>query len=427
MARASILFLSLLALLFGQRTPRTVRDGGEVPAPGGEPSRLVSSPEVLCVESIEDQAGGPCLSASSVPVPGLLFPPPHDGGLNNSATGSHAFVGGGQSNTVSGDQATVGGGAFNFGTGNRSSVGGGQANVAFGPRAVVAGGDSNSASGEGSFVGGGKDNDARADMSKIGGGLLNAIDGYAGVIGGGRYNGISSFSDFSAIAGGYFNTASGAAASCGGGWYNQAGAASATVGGGFANSAAGSYATVPGGRQNRAAGPYGFAAGRRAKANHQGAFVWGDSVDADKTSSADDEFNVYASGGTRIFSNAAATSGVQLAPGSGTWSSLSDRETKENVCPVVPEEVLERLLELPIATWNYRSQDASVRHLGPMAQDFNQAFGLGVDSRHIDGVDPDGVALAAIQGLAARFESVLAERDARIAELERRLEALERR
>lgn len=54
---------------------------------------------------------------------------------------------------------------------------------------------------------------------------------------------------------------------------------------------------IPGGYSNSVAGSYGFAAGRRARAAHQGAFVWADSTDADLVSSAADTFSVRASGG----------------------------------------------------------------------------------------------------------------------------------
>ena len=39
--------------------------------------------------------------------------------------------------------------------------------------------------------------------------------------------------------------------------------------------------------------------------------------------------------------------------------------------------VLELLSKIPIETWNYNSQDPSIRHMGPMAQDFHRAFGVG--------------------------------------------------
>ncbi len=147
----------------------------------------------------------------------------------------------------------------------------------------------------------------------------------------------------------------------------------------------------------------------------------------DKPSSAPDEFNVYCSGGARFFSNSAATTGVLLAPGGGSWSSVSDRDSKENLSAVDPQAVLEAVVAMPIATWNYKAQDDSIRHMGPMAQDFHAAFGLGVSDKLIDTIDPDGVALAAIQGLHAELEERLAEKDAEIAELRSASEDLRER
>ena len=66
--------------------------------------------------------------------------------------------------------------------------------------------------------------------------------------------------------------------------------------------------------------------------------------------------------------------------------------------------------------------------MGPMAQDFHAAFGLGVSDKLIDTIDPDGVALAAIQGLHALVEekdAEIAENRAEIEELRERLERLE--
>ena len=120
-----------------------------------------------------------------------------------------------------------------------------------------------------------------------------------------------------------------------------------------------------------------------------------------------------------------ATAGVLLAPGGGSWSAVSDRDSKENVEPVDGRAILERLLSMPLSTWNYKAQDDSIRHMGPMAQDFHAAFGLGVSDKLIDTIDPDGVALAAIQGLNTELQERLAEKDAEIADLHARLERLE--
>jgi hypothetical protein len=83
--------------------------------------------------------------------------------------------------------------------------------------------------------------------------------------------------------------------------------------------------------------------------------------------------------------------------------------------------VLDRVAALPLASWNYKTQDKSVRHLGPTAQDFHAAFGLGESERTISTVDADGVALAAIQGLNQKVESENAALRAENADLRRNL------
>ena len=198
-----------------------------------------------------------------------------------------------------------------------------------------------------------------------------------------------------------------------------------TVGGGFSNRAGGNYATVPGGATNEAIGSYSFAAGRGAQATADGTFVWADANTPKFPSTAANQFSVRATGGTRIVSaiNGAGTptGGVQLTPGAGSWSSLSDRNAKSNIVAVDGVAILDKLAAIPIALWNYNAQDASIKHIGPMAQDFAAAFGVGEDSTHIATVDADGVALAAIQGLNAKLDN----RDATIDALEARIAALE--
>src|SRR6266852_5073531 len=75
-----------------------------------------------------------------------------------------------------------------------------------------------------------------------------------------------------------------------------------------------------------------------------------------------------------------------------------------NFAPVSPLEVLNKVAALPITTWNFKTMNDG-RHMGPMAQDFFAAFGLGGGDTTITSVDPDGVALAAIQGLNEKVES----------------------
>jgi hypothetical protein len=100
---------------------------------------------------------------------------------------------------------------------------------------------------------------------------------------------------------------------------------------------------------------------------------------------------------------------------------VSDRTLKTAIEPVNEDQVLDRLMTLPVSTWSYRSEGTGVRHLGPMAQDFQAAFGLGGSDRTILQVDGDGVALAAIQALSRKFEKLSAENAA----LRQRLTQLE--
>jgi hypothetical protein len=339
----------------------------------------------------------------------------------------------------------------------------------------------------------------------------------------------------------------------------------------------GQFATIAGGQSNSAAGQYSFVAGRRAKANHDGAFVWADSTDLDFSSGAANQFLIRANGGVAINTNNPAGRALSVnglvgisgnnslefgagvagkhpnagkigyqtftpgaldivgagtnatsrrikfwaeggatfngtgtnplvviantvdepaslsftapfstwrvgqnkppdAPGAfdsffiyqqsagatrllitdtgrvgigtnnpvyplhlasgafcsigGQWTSVSDRNTKEDFRSIKPREVLAKVAALPITKWKYKTEAAGVQHLGPTAQDFHAAFVLGESEKAIGTLDANGVALAAIQGL----NEVVREKDAEIRALkaknqqvEDRLKALEAR
>ncbi len=111
----------------------------------------------------------------------------------------------------------------------------------------------------------------------------------------------------------------------------------------------------------------------------------------------------------------------------GTVTQTSDRNAKENFKGIEPKAVLAKIAAMPISQWNYKN-DCKFVHMGPMAQDFRAAFGLGLDDKSICSVDADGVALAAIQGLNQKVEDMSGEmkrRDTENAELKQRLEKLE--
>jgi len=113
---------------------------------------------------------------------------------------------------------------------------------------------------------------------------------------------------------------------------------------------------------------------------------------------------------------------------------VSDRSLKTDFAPLKPEDVLAKLVTLPIQRWRYTNEVAGIHHIGPMAQDFRAAFGVGNDDKFIAFVDEEGVALAAIQGLAGKVESGTQKSDNQIQKLEaenatlkHRLELLEQK
>ncbi len=239
----------------------------------------------------------------------------------------------------------------------------------------------------------------------------NRVLGDFSAIGGGRQNTIQLNTYDSTIGGGVFNMI-------------QSNSPTSTIGGGRNNliQTNAPYATIPGGRLNSATN-YAFAAGNQAKANHTGAFVWGDSFAGDVVSSAANQFTVRASGGCRIFSNSAQSAGVSLAAGGTAWAVISDRNVKKNFASVNSLQILEKLAALPITQWHYQWEDQTVTpHIGPMAQDFKAAFFPGRDDKSITTLEADGVAFAAIQGLNRKLE----QKQTEITELKARLEKLER-
>jgi len=178
---------------------------------------------------------------------------------------------------------------------------------------VVAGGggsvivDSNSASGYCCTIGGGRRNTASISFATVGGGELNSASNAYATVGGGHSN--KARGSYSVVAGGGgdqpsdSNSASGPWSTIGGGRGNTASGGNATVGGGWLNTASGGGATVPGGFYNTAQGYYSFAAGQRAKANHDGAFVWADGIGQDFISTASNQFLIRAGGGVGVGTN----------------------------------------------------------------------------------------------------------------------------
>lgn len=197
--------------------------------------------------------------------------------------------------------------------------------------------------------------------------------------------------------------------------YNTTASSTGSFAGGWETTASGSFSTAFG-YLSRAGGTYSVALGSRAHTGcnngetscstalaYNGVFVFSDNSSVNYfNGTANNQFNVRAAGGYRLFSNSSLTSGVTLSAGGGSWTSVSDRNAKENFGAVDSRDILRKVLNLPISTWSYKGQN--FRHIGAMAQDFYAAFGVGENDKTITTVDPDGVSFAAIQGLNEKLE-----------------------
>jgi hypothetical protein len=313
-----------------------------------------------------------------------------------SNNGSGGFIGNGYQNTAGGANSGVLDGQYNQACDQLTGIGTGAANVIYNngvagaEESFIAAGDTNFISQYRSFIGAGAGGYVAAPYAFIGSGSANTV-GAGGI--------------YAFVGAGRLNDASNAYASIDGGFRNAASAAYASIGGGYGNTASGPNATIPGGYENVASGNSSFAGGQKSVADTLGAFVWSDAASGatQLKSTAENQFLVRASGGTTFYSNPALTSGVSLAPGSGSWASLSDRTMKTAIVPLDDAAVLDKVVALPVSEWSYTSENG-VRHVGPMAQDFYAAFKVGEDDRHITTIDEDGVALAAIKGLYAKSE-----------------------
>lgn len=363
--RTALLPAPYALALPGMRTPRGNNDANgdaTISVIGGTVSNTITPDSFLSVigggshNAIgNDSGGGTIAGGNSHVITNVSYNSVIGGGFSNTIAGRSegAVLAGGIANAILGnsDEAALGGGASNrIDAGSTwGTLSGGVANVITASAyAVVGGGSANSlaASGYG-VIAGGWDNQITASpyAAAIGGGISNTISSSNyGIIGGGFHNQILSASDSTVIAGGVNNKAELTStlsfigggdlniignrsyksvigggefntirddspySAIGGGWVNQISSGSdwSFIGGGHANTITGtaSYAAIPGGENNQVSGDYALAAGRQARALHNGSFVWGDSTNANVTSTAPDQFVIRASGGVSLPMNA---------------------------------------------------------------------------------------------------------------------------
>jgi hypothetical protein len=296
-----------------------------------------------------------------------------DGSTDRShvAYDNYGTIGGGRNNQVGTDDGTTT--SQSYGT--------------------VAGGRENTASGDDATVGGGRNNTASDNDATVGGGSRNTASDAWATVGGGDFNTASGFE--ATVAGGYDNTASGT---------------DATVGGGQDNTASGQDATVPGGRLGAAESDQSFVwndnGSYHAIPNDGSDGLSSDTAVNGEPVTGANTFSVSATGGVRfITGNSSVT---YIDGGTAGWSTSSTRTAKTNIDPVDPQQVLDGIEDVEVATWEYKTDDgdgAGTTHVGPMAEEFHSILdtNLGSSDEHINSLNADGTLFAAVQGLAQRL------------------------
>ncbi len=379
-----------------------------------------------------------------------------NGGEANQVTGNYGTVSGGQDN-IAGVNATVGGGSGDLASGSGAFVGGGgydgstfSGNTASGNASVVAGGLGNQATASYATVGGGFENQAANIDATVDGGYENIVTGFGAMVAGGANN--LATNETATVCGGQGNVAGGYCSFAAGleakalndGSFVWADDSSSSA---FASTATNQFLIRAGGGVGINTTSPGSALqvnGTVTIAGQTGSFPkaleiqassggtsrraeldlgnWGLLQDINGNGTEDFGIYDYNANTQRLYIATTGHVGIGTTSPTNTLDVngnldargnvyangvllTSDRNAKKNFAPVNPEAVLAKVASLPITEWNYKTDGADQKHLGPMAQDFHAAFGLdGSDDKHISVIDEGGVALAAIQGLNEQVE-----------------------
>jgi hypothetical protein len=326
------------------------------------------------------------------------------GGLLNKAGGFYSTIAGGYGNSVSADNCAIGGGQYN---------------KASGVNAVVAGGYYNTASGDSSFVGGGGHNTASSLGAVVGGGRIDQASGLWATVGGGQADTVVAW--WGGVSSGWRNVAG-----------DESADTAAYVGGGKGNRATSKYATVLGGSYNTASGQGSVVpGGTYVTVSGVGSFGFGWGVPADTVKVTDDYDVVFGDGGTynyefginnenpsyplHVGTNTSNGNGAYLSAG-GTWTNGSSREFKEDFRELDGNEILDKVGSLSVKKWRYKGTNEE--HIGPVAEDFRQAFGTGDNEKYLASSDMSGVTMRAVQELIKTVRTQQEEIDALKAEIE---------
>ncbi len=350
-------------------------------------------------------------------------------GATIAGGGDPDHLGDARPNRVTGHYSTVGGGSDNTAGDYFSTVGGGFGNTADGSRSTVGGGEGNTASLTYSTVCGGWNNRADGSYSTVPGGLENAALGHASFAAGhdakAIHNGSFVWNDQSITTGNDSLVSTGPnqfliRAAGGVGIGTASPSAQLTVHGNVKIDSAGAGLIFPDGTKQISSGLSGHTATETVNLNANYLSGDGDAEGIFITSTG----KVGIGNNTPLHPLVVGTDNTNgnkaYVSAGGVWTNASSRLFKEDFTPVDVRALLEQVAALSIMHWRYKDE-SGVLHLGPVAEEFHTAFGLGSDAQHIGTVDADGVAFAAIQGLYLENQK----KDRQIKHLEDRLSKLE--
>jgi len=361
-------------------------------------------------------------------------------GFAGNASGERSFVAGGSTNTSSG-YASFATGFSNVSSGDYS-MSGGYDSLASGRRSFSIG-YQNQATGTSTFAGGGNNNAAWSEWAFVGGGRWNSItvNGHDGFIGGGENNDVTEIMAF--VGGGIYNTASGNSSFVGGGQNNLASNSASFVGGGFYNTVSGFNSAVIGGQNNSVGtGQFPFILGGRINTvtgylsgaigsyngdvigsesiliggasitvNGSGSVVLGDNFNSTISFSQNDTLIGRFQNGYYFCTSPSCATRVEIGPSGTGWGGVSDRNLKEKFKDVDGEDILKRISNLDITSWQFKSSEKDItrnmkRNIGPVAQDFYKWFAkeyqLESSEKMIFETDVRGVLLVGTKALEKR-------------------------
>jgi len=184
---------------------------------------------------------------------------------------------------------------------------------------------------------------------------------------------------------------------------------------GNTNSSGSGHNSVAIGQSNIASSGNTLALGTNATVSQSFSFLWngdntsGTSVEHELLSSEESGSTTFWCSGTGTFrinfgSNAPAAA-VNSATGYA-WASSSDINLKENLIEHTYSDTLDKIMEMPIYTYNFKESPSGIKCIGPVAQDFNRLFPSDKDQLSIADRDMCGVALAGVKGVKLGLDSL---------------------